>query len=740
MNVFKSTFLTILLLSSLVLAQGRIIIPEQPPREIPGGTVILKDVNTNISISDGAAKITLEQNFYNTSSRRLEGEYLYPLPGDAHFDEFYLYIDGTKTRGQLLPADQARESYLRIVRSLRDPALLEYVGGSLFKARIFPIEPKSERKIELRYNQILKFNSGVYRLSLPLRQSGQADIARFKLKALIQSDQPIGNVYSPSHEIQVQRVNSRRVTVTLNSEHMAGDKDFILYFDQSPDEINGTLLSFRPRTDRDGYFMLLLSPQQGPAAERPIARDVVFAVDVSGSMNGEKIDQARQALRFCVNALQAEDRFDIISFSSATREFKGSLLPASADNKQNAAYFIDNLSASGGTNINLALKQALMILNGPKTRPAYIVFITDGLPTEGEQDVARIIQNVTAKLQPNMRLFSFGVGFDVNTYLLDRLSADSHGDANYVKPGENIEREISTFFSAISDPVLSDVHLAFDSNRVHDIYPQKLPDLFKGQRQIIFGRYGSSGRVNATLSGRQGDRKKSWNYELRLARRETDNGFVAKLWANRKVAALLDQIRFNGENPELVQSIKTIAEEYGIVTPYTSYLVREQENEMELARQRAARGSAGSSGLQLLGLQNAREMKAEQDEEAVGSAVFFDALASAPKAAENSYGKGAVMSSRIQKKMSATEQADNMLLNVKNISGKTFILRDGIWTEKGLQVDSENTVTITFLSRRYFELIDSYPQLKHILALGDNILFEWQGRLYRIENSATGNR
>ncbi|NIV73036.1 VWA domain-containing protein, partial [Candidatus Saccharibacteria bacterium] len=176
--------------------------------------------------------------------------------------------------------------------------------------------------------------------------------------------------------------------------------------------------------------------------------------------------------------------------------------------------------AVGGTNIDAALKQALQLKAAADNRPTSIVFLTDGLPTEGETEIGQILQNVKEVEKDFIRIFTFGVGYDVNTFLLDKLAQDHHGSTNYVKPGENIEREVSTFFAKISSPVLTNPQLDFGQSGIHDVYPQDLPDIFQGQRVTVLGRYRNPGDAVIKLSGKQGERMNHFEYKVSFDRRE----------------------------------------------------------------------------------------------------------------------------------------------------------------------------------------------------------------------------
>ncbi|MEJ2543786.1 MAG: VIT domain-containing protein [Calditrichaceae bacterium] len=715
-----------------VFGQGRIIIPEPPP-QLPAKQVELKNVDAQIRIKENVGTVTLEQSFTNPSRFRLEGEYLFAIPDDANVNEFYLYIDGKKTKGRVLDAQEANKIYTDIVRSMRDPALLEFVGHGLFKARIFPIEPNSERKIELSYNQILRQDNNMYRFTLPIRQCGQGSIAQYHMKIELEADRELANIYSPSHQVQINRKDDRHVIITMEQNNIESTNDLIIYYSLSENEINANLFTFRPRTDKDGYFLFYASPKYQIDQKKMIAKDFIFVIDVSGSMQGEKIEQARDALKFCVNGLNKEDRFEIITFSSSINNFQRELKKAGQDEIENARYFINNLDANGGTNINEAMLTALKLKTERNQRPTNIVFLTDGLPTEGEQDINKILTNIKNAGNNFIRIFSFGVGYDVNTYLLDKISSDSHGSANYVKPGENIEREISTLFAKISSPVLTDPQIDFADANVYDVYPQKLPDLFKGQAVIVTGRYRNPGDNNITLSGKQGNNTRKFEYKMTFDRRNSENDFVDNIWANKKVSHLLTQIRFNGENKELVESVKALGKEYGIVTPYTSYLVTEQKEELAEIERRGVERLPGVSIQRMQSKQAAREKKAEADEEALGGTGFFDALSNVAAAPSSASGKGAVMSSRVQKKIANTQQSTEMLITMKRVANKTFYLKNGIWTENGID-DYKNSIKIDFLSNEYFDLLQKDDQLKDILAIGERIIFKWDNKIYEISN------
>ena len=719
-----SILLTVLLWSTSLFAQGRIIIlpGERLPRPIPLETsrpVVLTGLQGDIVISDHVARVRLEQTFRNPNRRNVEGTYLYSFSPGSRLKDFYLYINGRKTAGELMDAGKARNIYEDIVRRMQDPALLEFSDDGLLKARIFPFGALSDRKIELHYEQTLQDRRGLYKFMLPIRQSGQGMIEKYSIVIRLKTRQRLATVYSPSHDITVKRLDDNLAEIRLDKKQLRGDQNFILYYSEAGDSIDGRVLSFRPRSDRDGFFMLFLKPQFRNRSRISIPRDVVFVVDASGSMGGRKIKQARKALQYCVSVLNAEDRFEIIRFSGGTGRFAGRLLRAGERQKDDASYFIDNIRSAGGTNLYLALREAVdMLRSGGEGRMKSIIMLTDGLPTEGLTDVRRIVEQLNLAALGDIRLFNFGVGYDVNTYLLDRLAQESGGRTEYVQPGESIEASISGLFSSISSPQLTAVRLKFGKAGIDDLYPRKMSDLYEDQRVVILGRYRRGGLMPVELSGMRGGKRVSYRYTLELAPLERENDFIAGMWAGQKVNYLLNRIRFEGENEEWVETIKNLGHTYGLVTPYTSYLVREEKEALhEMARRLPAAPI----------LQNKQALEVDEFSDKV-----LQTLGMGPVSAAQSYGKKAVRNSIVRQKVLGTPDRQKvMLLSRRYIRGKSFVLKKTGWVEDGLSL-TKDCHEIVFNSPAYWALIKTDPQIRMFLALGRNLTFEWQGTCYRI--------
>ncbi|HUP89997.1 MAG TPA: VWA domain-containing protein, partial [Longimicrobiales bacterium] len=280
------------------------------------------------------------------------------------------------------------------------------------------------------------------------------------------------------------------------------------------------------------------------------------------------------ALHSLLASLSPRDRFRLIAFSDQVRSYNQTWMSGTRESIRDADQWVDNLRAEGGTNISGALEEAFRA-NSSSERVPFVVFVTDGLPSIGETNPERIAE-LAEHARGRTRVFAFGVGYDVNTYLLDRLSAAARGSTQYVKPGESVERAVGTMANRIRFPVLTDLKIANTPVRIEDVYPRNLPDLFAGEELIILGRYSGSGSGEVSVVGQRSGRGTERAFaSAEFKAHELGNDFIPKLWASRKVGFLSQQLRLRGHNQELVEELRETALRYGVLSEYTSYLVQE---------------------------------------------------------------------------------------------------------------------------------------------------------------------
>lgn len=540
--------------------------------------LVIKNHRVEADVEGHVATTHVTQVFRNNTNQRMEGTYIFPIPADAALTDFAMMINGKRQSGEVLPADKARSIYEDIVRRMKDPGLLEYMEGGLLRMRVFPIEPKSEVKVDVTFSHALPFESGVYQYTFPLKTGTRASTVQedFTLTVRIAAETPIRNVYSPTHDVGVSRKDEYHAVAGFEQSGMALDTDFQLLYALTDAEFGLNLLAHRVE-GQDGYFALMLSPRVDLDESKILPKDVCFVMDTSGSMQQEnRIGSAKDAARFCIKALNPKDRFQLITFSSAVDTFTNGLVDASSENVEKALAFVSKIEARGGTDLCGALLKAL----GQRSdggRPYMVVLLTDGQPTVGVTEPDDILAAVRDANAAGTRVFTFGIAENLDVPLLDRVAEATRGYPQYVQPGRDIEDKVSAFYRKVSNPVLANLALDFGGVRTYDVYPGQLPDLFRGSQLLVFGRYEGDKHVAVKLTGAIGDEVKEFAYDATFPEATAANGFLPQLWARRKIAFLLDQVRLHGQSQELTDEIVRLSREHGIATPYTSYLVLEDE-------------------------------------------------------------------------------------------------------------------------------------------------------------------
>ena len=718
-------------------------------------------------IKDQIAVTAVDQEFYNPNARQLEGTFLFPVPKGAQINKFTLEINGKQVQAELLAADKARGIYEDIVRKLKDPALLEYAGRDLFKVRIFPIEANSKKRISLSYSQVLRSDGGLISYTLPLNTEkfSAKPLKNLSVKVELESKHPLKSIYSPSHKVEVKRHEANKATVGFEGSDVKPDTDFQLFYTVAESDIGIHLLTHKAASE-EGYFVLLASPGSELKNTKVIPKDVAFVLDTSGSMAGAKLEQAKKSLLFCVENLNEGDRFEIMRFATEVEPLFAKLTEASKENRSRARAFIEKLQPIGGTAIDDALRKAVDLRPTGGDRPFVVIFLTDGRPTVGTTDENQIVDHVTRSNQANTRIFCFGIGTDVNTHLLDKITEETKAFSQYVLPDEDLEIKVSSFFTKIKEPVLANPKITFpDSVRVTKMYPSPLPDLFKGEQLVLVGRYAGHGEGAVRIEGAVNGEKKEFAYDIKFPDEATDHEFIPRLWATRRVGYLLDEIRLRGESKELKDEVTELARKYGIVTPYTAYLILEDEQQRGVAQ-----------NLQTLQFENRvearRELLANYDgvtrqkagDQAVGGArsLFrlksaeapMDAIAkgneeiarsyafNAPAAPSPAGGRGAGIApaqtagapvSVLTLTESARSRSGEHGQQSRFVGGRTFFQNNGQWIDAEVQTAPKaRKIRLPFNSVEYFELLQKHPKAVAWLSLGRNVQFLLGDTIYEI--------
>lgn len=592
------------LASHIVIPQTRVL-----PMEARPTGVRMTDVRADIDILEQVATTTLDISLHNPTPRRLEAELLVPVPDESVVRGFTFQGSGKEPSAQLLPRDEARRIYDSIVRQTRDPALLEFVGYNLIRSSVFPVEANGLQKVRLTYENIVPADAGRLDYVLPRSESLEYSVP-WRISVRIRSKQPVSMVYSPSHRLEVQRPDANTVVARTSEEATNEPGAFRLSYLPQSNGLTASLLAYPDPKVGGGYFLLLAGLPADAATKRQAAaikREVTLVLDRSGSMNGEKIKQVRDAATQVVAGLENGEHFNIFPYNEAVDAFAAAPVVKNAETEAAARKYIAGIQARGGTNIHDSLLEALRQKPAPGTLPI-VLFLTDGLPTVGNT-AETAIRDLASKANPHKRrIFTFGVGVDVNTPLLDKLADLTRATATFVLPKEDVEAKVGQVFRRLDGPVLSDPELAVldaagqpAAGRTRDLLPSRLPDLFSGDQLILLGQYISDEPLNFRLQGNYLGEKRTFSFKFPLEHATTRNAFVPRLWASRKIGVLIDAIRslgadqpFAGQRPalanptdprmkELVEEVVRLSQEFGILTEYTAFLAREGNDLADVA-------------------------------------------------------------------------------------------------------------------------------------------------------------
>ena len=705
----------------------RIPWPRPMPPQNTTSDLQLESQRARVEIGAGMARVKLNQTFLNPQNQQIEGTYLWAVPSGAAIDDLAVTLGGKKLQAEILDADRARQIYTGIVQKLRDPAILEFVGRDLVRARIFPVPANGRVEVELSYSQPLKGN----RFDLPFRAPGSSGTTKASVEIAL-NGADLKGIFSPTHTIETKRHSSG---ANLSGEWASTNRDFSLLWTRGEGAVALQALTYRVPGESDGFFLLLAAPDSRQSEAEIQAKDVTFVFDTSGSMEGPKIEQARAALRTLLGNLRPNDRFNIVLFSSDVRPWKPNLVSSTKENLKEARAFVDEIRAIGGTNISEALETALKMQQEPLgalptsariSRPRQIVFLTDGQPTVGEVNVETIIKNAATENQNRARIFSFGVGFDVNARLLDSLAEDNRGSADYVLPEQDIERVVGDLYAKIAFPTLSDVKLESGETEIYDVFPRRMPDLTKGGQVVVMGRFRGSSTKPISLVGTRGGKTERFSGQF------TSGGTadLPRLWATRKVGFLIDDAR-RANRPldgEVRSEILALSKKYGVVTPLTAALITE-DSPLAVAGMRRGRfgnstsAAGATNGVPILG-----------DVPLVGGLFRSNNAGFAAEA-----GRDAVLTSKATRELREGVTPERQIGSASVVAGgKTFVLRADaqnreVWTDSAFDAAIHKSRVVKFASTEYFALLKD-SNVAAWLALGNNVVWVQNGEAIRVES------
>lgn len=736
----------------------------------------IRSHHVSVGVRERIAETTVTQTFVNGTASTLEATYVFPVPEGASVSGFAMWVNGQRVEGELLDAGTARSVYESIVARMRDPGLVEYIGDDVFRARVYPIAPGAEQRIEIRFTQTLEYQGSVVHYHYPLRAGAAygSTLEALTIQTDLASRTAIQSVYSPTHAIAVQRDGDHHVIAAIGGTHVSLDQDFDLYYTVADEEVGLSLLSHR-EPNEDGYFLAMVSPRTEIGEAQVAAEEVLFVMDTSGSMAGDKLQRAQAALDYMLGRLRPTDYFQVVRFSTDVETLfdGGHSVPATPEHVARARRFGAHFVAGGGTAIAPALTEALRTRPPTGALPRMVVFLTDGMPTVGQTDPATITRNVST-LAAGARLFVFGVGDDVNTTFLDGLADANGGVGDYFRDGAELQRRMIAFFDRVSYPVFTDLHLSIEGAEPYDVYPRDLGHLYRGEQLLVVGRYRGEGDARVVLSGRFGGESttRELAYAVAFPRTEARNDFLPRVWAVRKVGTLLDDIRLHGEQTELRDEVVSLARRFGIVTPYTSFLVTPDEPGMTAPPAPPVFAQPTSPSVTIPDTVASSESVVRDDFQSFPGADYAMAppapsMPSAPSpsrtAVETGSGgsgsssmasgstpspmpyppvvagraptaappdatgeAGRRLSARLREMRSADRVDEAEASSVRRALGRTFTMTAGRWVDERFH-EGGRVLRIRAMSPAYFAVIAARPELRAAFALGESVVVAIEG-------------
>ena len=565
--------------------------PLTQPAPAGAGTLNVSKVSARVKIQNDLAETELKFLCRNTAAHTTTAEIAVPVPRTAQPVEARSIGD---VGCQVVPAREALPVWQNYARRISDPGPIEFCGQSLLKTDPVNIPAGKSQSIDLQYRQTLARSSSRYDYVLPRSESVQY-ATPWSIQVDVEADRPISTVYSPSHKLQTRRVSPNVLNVTVDGTAAAQPGAFWLSYLEDRGGLSATLFTQPDEStpQADGTFLFLAGLPPHPPEGNAISREFTLALDRSGSMQGKKIEQVREAAVQVLEGLNDGESFNIITYNDQVQSFAEKPVKKTPQSLKAAKEFIGKVKPRGGTDLNGALLESVKQEPTAKTLPI-VLFLTDGLPTVGETDEVKIREAVAKQNPYRRRIFSVGVGVDVNTPLLETIATETRARPAFVLPTENIQTKIAEVFRSLENPILADAKLEIVSEsgrpvpeRTAEIFPNPLPDLFQEDHLVVLGRYQGSEPLLFRVRGNYMGAEKTFEFTFPL-KDQPAYPFVARLWATRKIADLVRQIRKSGadadpytilSNPKQDPGLKSLAADvlklttrYGIVTEYTAFL------------------------------------------------------------------------------------------------------------------------------------------------------------------------
>lgn len=596
------------MLSLTILAAALMGTREAPAQAsndpVPGQlTIIEKDGKAGVlcplektsvvgDISGFGARVTVSQTFQNPTNSPIEAVYTFPLPQDAAVDRMTMTIGNRVIEAEIKRREEARRVYEAAKNAGQSAALLDQERPNVFTQSVANIMPGAKVKINISYVQMLKFEEGQFefvfpmvvghrftanapdpgKISPPIVPKGTRSGANIELSLNLNAGAPIQEMKSVLHKVTSSRLNDERMQIRLAKANEIPNRDFILRYRVSTDTVQDSFITHMG--EKGGFFTLMLMPPKAPTAQQIAPKEIIFVMDQSGSQQGFPIDKSKELTLKMIKALRKQDTFNVLGFNNSVYKLWKEARPNTEENLNEAIAFVTKMQANGGTQLEQGVIEALSGQNDPE-RLRIVLFNTDGFAG----DEFKILDTIQ-KQRARARMFTFGIGNSVNRFLIDQMSFEGKGDAEYVTLGESADDAVNRFVKRTQSPILTEVSATFEGVDVQDALPREIPDVFSEKPVIITGRYSNPGKGKLTLTGKLGGEPWSKTIDLDFPTNASAPA-LESLWARQRVDELSRRNHLASAYPEASrvtnEDIISVALEFGIMSQFTSFVAVEKK-------------------------------------------------------------------------------------------------------------------------------------------------------------------
>ena len=549
------------------------------------GACPLKHTDVKVEISGFLSRVKVTQEFENNFTEPIEAVYTFPLSQNSVVDAMTMKI-GTRTiSGRIMKREEARKIYEAAKTEGKTASLLDQERPNIFTQSVANILPNEKIVIEISYVETLKYEDGSYEFVFPMTVAPRYipgsvnDAAKISppiaktraghdisIEVNLDAGVPIEEIRSNSHQVETLNLSPNNAKITLKDEDKIPNKDFILRYDVTGKRIEDAILTHR--TERGGFFTLILQPPDKFQTEDVTPKEIVFVLDTSGSMSGFPIEKAKEAIKLSLEGLYPNDTFNLITFAGDTAILFDKPVLATQANLEKAQAFLESRQGSGGTEMMTAIKAALEPSDATD-HIRIVCFMTDGEVGNDTEIIAEVQKH------KNARVFSFGIGSSVNRFLLDKIAEEGNGEAEYVALTDEGSKAAKKFYERVRTPLLTDISIDWNGFPVADVYPNKIRDLFSAKPVILHGRYTKAASGTIRLKGKVSGQDFVRDIPINLPESESANDVLATLWARTRIDELTKQ-DYNNAKPEIQQMITNIGLEYRLLTQFTSFVAVEE--------------------------------------------------------------------------------------------------------------------------------------------------------------------